>query len=746
MLSIEQDRLSRGSVRIKRKHFFLFAFLVSSFSCVVLSAPLAQNISESSQATLRIRAGDRLPYPIPKYITGKFCEHLGFNIYHGMDAQILHNPTLADYPFSAGEQSPDGGVKFHFNREEIARRIRRRARELGWPGERIEGMTQAYKDGLACWWTRQGKGENVKVSPDVGEYGQRAQRIEVGAAGQGIAQWTFLPLHRIRRYEFELIARSPELNSLSVTLTGPNDQKPCAKATVRGLSGDWKTLRGNLEVGFDWPADVAYKFALTTNAGGQFLVERIMLWPADHVGGADPDIINLLKESHLPVLRWPGGNFVSNYHWQDGIGPAEKRPTLPNDAWGRVETNLFGTDEFIAYCRAVGCEPMICINAGSGTPAEAARWVQYCNGAVDTPMGGLRAANGHPEPYNVRHWEIGNELWGRWQYYWTTASGYVDRYKNFAKAVLAADPTIELYACGAPVFWGKEWNDELIKGTADILKITTDHPLIGGAVSSEADPLDVYRDFMAVPKVLEEKWAALEQDMKNAGIRQPRLAITELQMFARIDRSSDSSAPRRLTRDNLVGQRTLTEGIYNVLIYHAAIRLSPFINMVTHSATVNHGGGLRKQRERVYAQPCHYAQAMFADFANATPVDMELKSPVEQAPLVMPDLKRVTSQCAYNSIDALAAVTNEGELLISIIHRGTSKPIQLAIIIEGFDTPRRARLRTLSGDKPWAANSLTEPDKIKPVISFADIRNNKLMLDLQPYTLMQVQIRKSSSQ
>ena len=736
---------------IERKHHFVFTFLVSCLLCLALGAVLYAGTAKTSHATLRVRAGDRSPYPIPRYITGKFCEHLGFNIYHGMDAQILHNPTLADYPFSAGEQSPDGGVKFHFDREEIARRIRRQASELGWPSEEVEEMVRAREDGLACWWTRQGKRENVTVSPDVGEYGQRAQRIEVSPpngrrTGQGIAQWTYLPLHRIRQYQFELIARSPDLTSLSVTLTGPNSKQPCAKAAVGGLSGEWKKLKGTLEVSRDLPAEAAYKFALIADAAGQFVVERIMLWPADHVGGADPDIIRLLKESRLPILRWPGGNFASNYHWQDGVGPVEKRPTLPNYAWGRVETNLFGTDEFIAYCRAVGCEPMICINAGSGTPAEAGRWVQYCNGAADTPMGALRAANGHPEPYNVRHWEVGNELWGRWQYYWTTASGYVDRYNGFAKAMLAADPTIKLYACGAPVFWGKQWNDTLIKATASILKTTTDHPLMGGTVPSDSDPLDVYRDFMAVPDVLREKWAALEQDMRNAGVRQPRLAITELQMFAHIGKPSDPGAAIRLTHDNLVSPRTLAEALYDVLIYHAAIRLAPFAEMVTHSATVNHGGGLRKQRERVYAEPCHYAQAMFADFANATPVDVELKSPSEQAAMVLPDLKRVTSQRTYSCIDALAALTSEGRLLISLVHRGTSGPIQLAISIEGFDAARRAELHTLSANKPWAANTPAEPDKIKPSISFAEIQDGQVTLDLQPYTVMRVEIPKASAQ
>jgi alpha-N-arabinofuranosidase len=223
---------------IKQKDHFVLIFIVSYLLCPVLGVVLYAGTAKTSHATLRIRAGDRSPYPIPRYITGKFCEHLGFNIYHGMDAQILHNPMLADYPFSAGEQSPDGGVKFHFDREEIARRIRGQAPELGWPGGEVEEMVRAREDGLACWWTRQGKRENVTVSPDVGEYGQRAQRIEVSAAGQGIAQWTYLPLHRIRQYEFELIVRSPDITSLSVTLTGPNSKQPCAEAAVGGLSGE----------------------------------------------------------------------------------------------------------------------------------------------------------------------------------------------------------------------------------------------------------------------------------------------------------------------------------------------------------------------------------------------------------------------------------------------------------------------------------------------------------------------------
>ena len=405
-----------------------------------------------------------------------------------------------------------------------------------------------------------------------------------------------------------------------------------------------------------------------------------------------------------------------------------------------MEPNLFGTDEFKAFSRQVGCEPMICINAGSGTPEEAARWIEYCNGPADSPMGSRRAANGHPEAYGVRHWEVGNELWGRWQYDWTTAEGYVDRFTEFSKAMRKADPAVKLYACGAPVMWGKQWNDTLLAGAAPLLRTTTDHPLIGGDVPPSVEPLDVYRDFMAVPEVLEKKWNGLRNDMEKAGVKEPRLAVTELQMFAHIGRSGDHNLPARLTHQNLVSPGTLAEGLYDVLIYHAAVRLAPFVELVTHSATVNHGGGLRKERERVYANPCYHAQAAFAAFAGATPVRLELETAVERAPLVLPELKSVTGEASFSAIDALAAIATNGNLLISIVHRGSAGPIQLAVEWQDFKSSGTARVHTLSADVPWAANTLEKPGAVQPVDTQVSVRDEKLELEVKPYSVTLVAV------
>lgn len=698
-----------------------------------------ESSTNESEATLRVFADQQSPYRIPAFVTGKFAEHLGENIYGGMFAQILRNPTLADYPFATREVNPDGVMKFHSDREGIDRALRQFATRWGWPESELAGLATAYDDALAAFWTREGPRGDVQPSPDTGLFGGRAQRVQVKAPGQGIAQWTYLPLHRVRKFEFEILARAPDVSGLSISLTPAGTNKPAASAVIRGLSPQWKKFTGVLELDPALPADTVCKLAVTADAPGQFVIQHIFLQPADNIHGADPDIIRLLRESHLPLLRWPGGNFVSGYHWQDGVGPVEQRPTKPNYAWGGIEPNLFGTDEFIEFCRAVGCEPMICINAGDGTPEEAAQWVEYCNGAVASPMGKLRAANGHPEPYGIKYWEIGNELWGRWQFNWTTASGYVDRYQQFAPAMLKADPTLKLLACGAPVLWGKSWNDTLIAGLAPGLRSITDHPLIGGEVSPATDPLDVYRDFMAVPEILEKKWSALRGDMLNAGVREPRMALTELQLFANIGSNRNPDAPARLTRGNLPNQGSITEAVYDILIYHAAIRLGPFVELVTHSAIVNHGGGLRKEHERVFANPCYYAQAGFSVFADATPVAVEITSSTHTAPRVIADLQKFAPEAGYSDIDAMAAIGANGDLLISIVNRNV-KPIHLTTGLSGFNPAGNAEVWTLQAAVPWAANSLDKPDAIKPRISTAPVAGGTLKLDLQPYSVVRVSI------
>ena len=173
--------------------------------------------------------------------------------------------------------------------------------------------------------------------------------------------------------------------------------------------------------------------------------------PIPNENGMRKDIVEALRKIHLPVLRWPGGCFADEYHWEDGIGPKENRRRMVNTNWGSVvEDNSFGTHEFLELCRQIGCEPYINANVGSGTVREMAEWVEYLNQGADSTLARRRAENGHPEPFGVKYWGVGNESWGcggnmRPEY-------YADEFKRYQTYCRTYGP-YRLYriACGPSV-------------------------------------------------------------------------------------------------------------------------------------------------------------------------------------------------------------------------------------------------------------------------------------------------------
>ena len=164
------------------------------------------------------------------------------------------------------------------------------------------------------------------------------------------------------------------------------------------------------------------------------------------------------EELNVTQLRWPGGNFSSNYHWKDGIGPRDKRPPRLEMAWGTVESNRFGTHEFLNYAEMLDAEPYICANLGTGTWTEAQQWVEYCNSSEDTAMTRLRKQNGRAEPWKVNYWGLGNEMDGPWQMGHRSAEDYGKFALEAAKLMKWTDPNIKLIAAGSSNFaQGIDW-------------------------------------------------------------------------------------------------------------------------------------------------------------------------------------------------------------------------------------------------------------------------------------------------
>jgi alpha-N-arabinofuranosidase len=694
-------------------------------------------------ARLTIDATRRSEHPVSPYLFGKFCEHLGNNIYQGMEAEILFNPTFGKWVFSGPTDRADGGMHAEIDPVRIAQLAAARARRLGLPDGSL--LADEYQDGLAYGWFRLGTREQVRVSPDVGPHGDRAQRVEIlSAEGEpkGLAQWTYLPLHRTRGFEYRLVARATAPVDLEIALA-PVDAsgRPGMTLAVSSVSlgPDWATFEGRLEFGADTALDPEglFRLAITADARANIVLDRILLYPDDHLEHFDPDIIRMLRESRLPLLRWPGGNFVSGYRWRPGVGPVDARPTLRNPAWESLEYNLFGTDEFLAYCRLVGCEPMICLNAGDGTPQEAADWVEYCNGSVETPMGRLRAENGHPDPYGVRLWEIGNELDGRHQVSWTTAGGYADRYGQFVRAMRAVDPTLRILACGSHVQILTEWNCDLIAQCASDVTTLTHHVLNGGTVGERTDRVQLFHSFMGYAQPLRAKYDALLDQMRAGGIEEPRLAITEMQLFAHYQ--GTAGIGDALSPATMPGNQTISEALYVATVIHECIRMGEAMELVTHSATVNHGGGLRKTHERVWGNPIHYGHVMLRELAECNPVAVGLRCETYATNQsfgdgIMPPLEQVPA------VDALAALSADGtRLILSVVHRcATSGPITLALDLGDLPVAERATLTVLSGDTWWDQNTEKEPERIVPRSSEIVVQGSRATVTLPPYTYAQV--------
>lgn len=210
---------------------------------------------------------------------------------------------------------------------------------------------------------------------------------------------------------------------------------------------------------------------------GEFRIGAVSLMPADNIDGFRREVVTALASLHSGIYRFPGGNFVSGpFDWRDAVGDADKRPPRWDPVWRAVQPNDFGLDEFMTLCTLLDVTPYITVNGGFGDAASAAAQVEYANGAVTTPMGKRRAANGHAAPYGIRYWGIGNEMWGDWQYGYMALDQWISKQGQFSRAMRKADPTIQLVAPGAM--------PDAMTGSGMAKKLT------GQAVAEEMGPAD----------------------------------------------------------------------------------------------------------------------------------------------------------------------------------------------------------------------------------------------------------------
>lgn len=381
----------------------------------------AESRQPSAGPWLEIDAA-RASEPISPYIYGQFIEHLGRCIYGGLWAEMIEDR------------------KFFY--------------AVGQP----ESPWRAIGPADAVVMVRQGA--------FVGEHGPRVS-MPGGGVQTGIVQ-SGLRLRAGQRYVGHIwLAGEAGAAPVQVSLVWGADADERQTAAIAKLNGRFERS----ELSFTAPRDADARIEITSSAAASFRVGTLSLMPADHVHGLRPDTLALLKQLDAPVYRWPGGNFVSGYDWRDGVGDRDRRPPRKNPAWQGIESNDFGLDEFLAFCREVGAEPYIAINTGLGTLDNAVAELEYVNGGPDTAGGRLRAQHGRPEPYRVRFWGIGNEMYGDWQLGHVPLAEYTRRHNAFVDALRKVDPSIRAIGVGA----AGAWSEGMLRECADRMDYISEH-------------------------------------------------------------------------------------------------------------------------------------------------------------------------------------------------------------------------------------------------------------------------------
>ena len=410
-------------------------------------------------ATVTVHVSSAGTERIPDSIFGSFLEPIGNSINNGVVAEILVNGSL------------ESGLWNHTNLENMF---------LDQP-ELIESSNQA---GIPLPWQPLDLAAGNRFELHVGDAANSWQSLEIlGTPHQqaGIMQKVYLPVQRVLNYRVSLYAKHVSGPAgLVVLFRDPETGKTLAEAHIDAAAPDWTKYNATLQLS---PGAVRrlqpVDFAVAVEGLGRADVDEISLLPADAIGIFDPDEVAMAKAMHVTELRL-GGNFSSYYHWKDGIGPADKRVTMENIAWGIPEYNKLGTDEFLQFCDLIGAVPQFDLNMGSGTPDEAAAWVRYIR-------------DHHPGPVI---YELGNELYGKWQVGYPTIDEIAERTLDFSKAVRAVAPDAQIIATGLGPLSDGKWNDAQLAnptGTFDFLSLHfilgTNHPaLVSARLTSPLPP------------------------------------------------------------------------------------------------------------------------------------------------------------------------------------------------------------------------------------------------------------------
>jgi alpha-N-arabinofuranosidase len=455
-------------------------------------------------------------------------------------------------------------------------------------------------------------------------------------------------------------------------------------------------------------------FTLTFTGSGTLWIGTASLMSGDHLSGYRKDVIEALRVIKPPNLRWPGGNFVSYYRWEDGIGDRDKRPSRLNysralEGEGKYwEPNDVGLDEFMELCRLIETKPYPAVNAGDGTPEEAAHLVEYCNGPDSSMYGAKRVANGHPTPYGIELWGIGNEMFGNWQGGHVDEETYARRHLAIARAMRAVDPKIKLVASGARYWKYPRWNQALLKigkGYVDYLSLHSYAKRYRSHMKKEdlKDPQfakEFYYYIVSSPYGIEEEVNLTGKEIRETQPYGPRVAVAYDEWNAWAYRAPLSEV-----------DFALRDGIYTAGVFHAFRRQWDVVKLANFSMTVNTLGLIRTNRLGMFFNPQYLAFQMYMNHQGPLLVQSSVACETFPAPEYELGRPQAIGRIAY--LDASATVAEAGDTLyLAVINLHDSQNIIAEISLEGWEPKPRANIAWLDGDHYMAENTFEKPANV----------------------------------
>ena len=663
----------------------------------------AQQNAATQQQELKVNIDTRqTARPVSPYEYGMFIEHIGALIYRSLWSEMLDDRK---FYFPIKSEEPQTA-----------------ARAQGGP----------FRNMQLRKWHPIGPDEEVVMDKDQPFVGEQSPRIELDASTpHGIRQSGF-SLVKGKRYIGHIWLRATPGVKVKIALVwgeGANDRQtitlPAHSSTYKQLPFAFTTL-ADTEAG---------ALEITGTGSGSFHIGAVSLMPADNLDGFRPEVIAQLKQLHSGFWRLPGGNFISDFNWYHSVGPRDRRQPDFDYAWNAVQTNDVGMDEFMTFCKLIGVEPYITVNAGFGDAHSAAEEVEYMNGATSTPMGAMRARNGHPEPYHVRFWDIGNEPYGQWQLGRTDLKYYLLKHNEFAKAMRAADPSITLLASGSMP------EEAILEGVASDWHI----PLDQAGICSHADWTCGFlkHDWGNFDGVTEHWYtrAGVRWDRERAekGIKVGRLEAgyvpdqeTDLEWVRRpSDRvhlkgeewlEYEKRYPEMKTKEIFMsndeyaytgGQTNLKLALAYAMVFNEMLRETDFLRMSAFTmgvstldlsqtaATLNTNGLLFK----LYGE--HLG-------AGSIPATLTGNSP-QPAPTqhIVGDLPRTSAGSPTYPLDMVAAISADHTFLTLAVVNATVSEQKVDLTVDGVRLSGNITLWRMTGNNLDAANKIGQIPQVK---------------------------------